>query len=144
MFQVTQHVNRDLLWFRKILGRCLNMLYCQVKSSTLQIYFKKSKAHQCIGVAFHSKVKISGVRSATLDLQSPDGPISVDDYERYLEMVMVDFCMPLNKQFTCQINSLQKLCAEKLVVMACNWETHPIRIIGKFNKIVYNCSHVKR
>jgi hypothetical protein len=59
-------------------------------------------------------------------------------------MVMVDFCVPLNKQFTCQINSLQKLCAEKLVVMASNSETHPIRIIGKFNKVVYNCSHVKR
>ena len=28
--------------------------------------------------------------------------------------------------------------------MISNSETHPIRIIGKFNKVVHNCSHVKR
>jgi hypothetical protein len=110
----------------------------------IDLFKKNYNVHQCIGVALHSKMKIPGLRSAPLDLKSPEGPISVDDYERYLEMVMVDFCVPLNKQFTCQINSLQKLCAEKLVVMASNSETHPSGIIGKFNKMVYNCSHVKR
>ena len=79
-----------------------------------------------------------------MDLQSPEVSISVDDYDRYLEMLMDDFCQPLYKQFTCQVNSLQKLCADRLWVMASNSVKDPIRIIEKFNKVVYNCSHVKR
>ena len=37
----------------------------------IDLFKKKYNVHHCIGVALHSKVKIPGVRSATLDLQSP-------------------------------------------------------------------------